>query len=123
MRRLATALLAAVSLSGCDAGPEGPGSLEARATGEALGAVVLEVEGPGIRGFTGRGETRVYSAPVPGRPDVHRVVLLDPVGGTLGFAIDVDDVGMHGPFFRVVSAASTSNALLLVPRVEVSIER
>ncbi len=123
MRRLAGSLLAAVLLSGCDSGPEGPGTLEARVTGEALGAVVLEVEGSAIRGFQGRGETRVYSAPAPGRAGVHRVVLVDPVGGTLRFAIEADDLGMDGPFVRVVSAADTSNRLLLVPRVEASIER
>ena len=127
MRRVgslrAAGLAAVVFLGGCDSGPEGPGTMEATATGEALGAVVLEVEGAGIRGFEARGETRVYSARVVGRDGVHRVVLVDPVGGALRFGIDVDDLGMDGPFVRVVTAASTSNSLLLVPNVDVAIER
>jgi hypothetical protein len=112
-----------VLLGACDSGPEGPGTLSARAEGAALGAVVLEVEGSGIRGFSGRGSTRVYSGAVPGRGGLHRVVLVDAAGGSLGFAIDVDDVGMDGPFVRVVSAATTTNALVLVPEVDVFVER
>ncbi len=114
---------ATLAMAACDSGPAGPGTLVARAEASALGAVVLEVEGPGVTGFAGRGSTRVYSAPVAGRPGVHRVVLLASDGGELGFSIDVDDLGMDGPFVRVVSAATTDNTLLPAPRVDVFEER
>ena len=56
--------------------------------------------------------------------DVKRgVILVDQAGGSLGFRVEVDDVGMDGPFVRVVTAATTSNTLLLVPDVSVRIER
>lgn len=119
----ALALLAAVVVAGCDFGPSGPGSLTARASGESLGGVVLEIQGAGIRGFTGRGSTRVYSAPVAGRPRVHRVVLVDPAGGDLGFDIEVDDLGMEGPVATVVQAARTDNTMMLSAGVTVRIER
>jgi hypothetical protein len=120
----ALALLSAVLLAtGCDLGPSGPGTLTARASGESLGGVVLEIQGRGIRGFSGRGSTRVYSAPVAARPGVHRVILVDPVGGEIGFDIEVDDRGMDGPVATVVQAARTDNTMMLSSGVTVRIAR
>ena len=85
---------ALLSMAACDSGPEGPGSLIGRATGDALGAVVLQVEGVGIQGFAGRGTTQVYWSGDPGRVNTHRVILIDPQGGDLGFEIIVEDRAM-----------------------------
>jgi hypothetical protein len=116
-------LVGALAIGACDSGPEGPGTLSVRAEGTDLGAVVLEVEGSGVRGFAGLGSTRLYAGTVPGREGVHRVVLVDEAGGSLRFEMQVDDVGMDGPFVRVVTAATTANTLVLVPRVDVLVER
>ena len=112
MTRLRVALAASLTsfvLAGCDSGPSGPGSYYGRAIGPSVGGVVLEIEGTGIQGFTGRGSTRAYSAPVPGRPNTHRLVLIDPQGGDLGFDMLVDDLDMHRPYVTVVEATGTDN--------------
>jgi hypothetical protein len=84
---------------------------------------VLEVEGAGIQGFAGRGDTRVYSAAVPGRSGVHRVILIDPVGGEITLEMQVDDVGMEGPIVTVVQAARADNASEAVRNLAVTVER
>lgn len=123
-RSPALALLLAVALlAGCDLGPSGPGALSGRASAEGLGGVVLEVQGSGIRGFAGRGSTQVYAAPVADRAGVHRVILIDPEGGELGFDVEVDDRGMEGPMVTVVQAAGTDNATMPASEVAVRIER
>jgi hypothetical protein len=50
-------------------------------------------------------------------------VLVHPAGGSIPFDIDVDDVGMDGPWVRVVTAAATDNRLILSPDVEVAVGR
>ena len=110
-------------VAACDSGPSGPGTLEARVRSEGLGAAVLEVEGAGIQGFAGRGSTQVYSGPVPGRTDVYRVIVVDPVGGDIGFEIQVDDVGMDGPILTVITAARTDNGTMAAAGVAVGVER
>ena len=125
MSRL-VAVIAVVALlltAACDSGPSGPGTLVGVATGTSLGGVVLEVEGAGIRGFTGRGATRVYSGRVPGRDGVHRVIVVSPDPGDLPFEMEVDDVGMEGPVVTVVSAARGDNFVILPSSVTVRIER
>ena len=112
-----------LGVGACDSGPSGPGTLEGRVRAEALGAVLLEVEGTGIRGFAGRGSTQIYSAQVPGRGGVHRVIVVDPVGGDIGFEIEVDDVRMDGPIMTVVKAARTDNSTMSTVGVTVGIER
>lgn len=121
VRALVLALLVAVAA--CDSGPSGPGTLTVVATGASLGGVVLEVEGAGIRGFAGRGSTRVYSAPVQGRTGVHRVVLVGPEPGDLPFEMQVDDLGMEGPVVTVVQAARDDNFVIPASGVSVRIER
>jgi hypothetical protein len=121
-------LLVVLVISACDSGPRGPGALLARASldgasgGPSLGAVVLELQGSGIQGFEARGDTRLYASAVPGKVDVHRVVLVHPSGGELGFEILVDDVGMDRPGVTVVQAADTDNAILERQTVVVRIE-
>ncbi len=84
---------------------------------------MIEVVGAGIQGFSARGTTQLYASEVPGRSDTHRVILLDPVGGDLGFEIEVEDRGMEGPVITVVQAADTDNATIPVSSVELSLER
>lgn len=113
----------AVVLAGCDSGPSGPGALTATASAPSLGGAVLQVEGSGIRGFSGRGSTRVYSAPRQDRPGAHRVLVIAPEPGELTFDIEVDDLGMEGPVVTVVSAADGDNLGMPASRVTVRIER
>lgn len=110
-------------LGACDSGPEGPGSFVGRASGESLGAVLLEVQGPGIAGFAGRGSTQVYSGGVPSKVDTYRVILVDPQGGDIGFEIEVEDLGMEGPIITVIQASRTDNVLMSPSGVAVSVER
>lgn len=122
-RTSAIALAFALATAACDSGPSGPGTILARATGPDVGGAVLEITGTGIRGFTGRGSTRVYSSGVPGRPGVFRVVLVHSEGGDMGFDIEVDDRGMDGPSVTVISVAGTDNRLLPTSSAVVRIER
>ncbi len=122
-RWLLVAVAGAVFLAACDTGPSGPGTLLGRASAESLGGVVIEVVGVGIQGFSARGTTQIYASDVPGRSDTHRVILIDPVGGDLGFEIEVDDRGMEGPVISVIQATDTDNATVPVSSVELSLER
>ncbi|HSG50123.1 MAG TPA: hypothetical protein VLA43_20020 [Longimicrobiales bacterium] len=117
------ALAVALLVAACDSGPSGPGTLTAVATGNALGGVVLEVRGAGIRGFEARGDARVYTAPVAGEDGVHRVIVITPVPGELPFSIEVDDVGMEGPAVTVISAARGDNYVVPASSVTVRVER
>ena len=121
--RFVLAVLAVLSVGACDSGPAGPGEVEGRVSAPALGAALLEVEGSGINGFSGRGATQVYSAPLQGRPGVYRVIVLDRAGGELGFAIDVDDRGMEGPVVTVIQATDTGNLPISAGGVSVSLVR
>jgi hypothetical protein len=112
-----------LAFGGCDSDPSGPGTVLVRLSAPNLGAAVLEVEGSGIRGFEGRGATQVYSAAVPGRSNVHRVILVDPVGGEISVDIRVDDVRMEGPMVTLVQAARDDNATEAVRNVAVTVER
>lgn len=121
-------LLAFLAVSACDGGPEGPGALSARAVldeapgGASLGAAVLEFQGRGIQGFEARGDTRLYASAVAGKTDVHRVVLVHPSGGELGFEILVDDLGRDRPMVTVIQAAGIDNNPLPSGVVVVRIE-
>jgi hypothetical protein len=117
------ASLSLLVIAACDSGPSGPGSLIGRVTGESLGGVVLEVTGAGIRGFEGRGNTQAYAAPMAGRENMHRVLLIDPQGGEILFEILVDDVGMDDPVMVVVSAAGTDNLTQMAASIDVRVER
>lgn len=102
---LMTALLAASACS-----DDGPGTLLVTVEApDALGAVALEVVGAGVRGFEGVGTTQAYGGVVSAREGRHRVVLVDPAGGTLRVGIRVDDVRAAWPTVRAVSAAGTDD--------------
>lgn len=125
MRRLLTlaAAFSVIVVSACDSGPSGPGSITAFASGPSVGGVVLEVQGAGIRGFTARGSSRVYSASVEGRAATHRVIVITPEPGEMAVDIEVDDLGMEGPTIRVVSAANGANQAIAASNVTVRVER
>lgn len=127
MRRKSHALVVAtaiaLSAAACDSGPSGPGSLVASVSGESLGGVVLQIVGPGIRGFEGLGNTQVYAAPLAGTRNGYRVMLVDAVGSDLRFEIQVEDVGMEDPVMTVVSAAGVDNLTQLTAGVEARVER
>lgn len=125
MRRLVSALAASLvmSVAACDSGPEGPGTITAFATGPSVGGVVLEVQGTGIRGFSARGSSRVYSAAVAGREATHRVIVITPDPGEMVVDMEVDDLGMEGPTIRVVSAANGSNQAIATSNVTLRVER
>lgn len=122
--RLAVVLLLVLPLAGCDLfGPSGPGALEATVTvDEPLGALVLELDGGGVTGFQGRGDTRVVGSSRVGSQGRRRVVLVTPDGSPIRFAIEVDDLGADPPSVRVVSAVDLqnrpSNALGIEVRVD-----
>lgn len=117
-------LLLALSVGACDLfGPSGPGTLEATVSADApLGALVLELQGEGITGFVGRGDTRVYGravAPAQGR---HRVILVAPEGSPLRFGIEVEDRGADKPSVLVVSAVDTENRASNAPGIQVKVD-
>lgn len=107
----------------CDSGPEGPGALTGRVTGEELGAVLIEVVGPGITGFEALGSTQVYAAAVADEVDTHRVVLVSPQTGELTFHIQVEDRGMEGPVITVLQAALGDNRAVSAAVATVTVER
>lgn len=116
-------MAAALAIAACDSGPSGPGAIVGRAAADALGGVVLEVQGRGIRDFSGRGSTQVYWAPVPERANVHRVILIATEGDEIVFEITVDDRGMDGPTITVLQAARTDNSTISASEVSVRVER
>lgn len=127
LRRAARlALLAPFVLGGCDlgGGPSGPTSVLGTITGsETLGAAVVDLSWEGILAFEGRGDTRVYSAPVAGGRERHRMVLVDPVGGELRFTIRLEDDLLYAPVVTVVSAVGTDNLPLPLEGLRVVLER
>ncbi len=122
-RRFLAVLLAALVIgSACD--DRGPGTLLVTVEApDALGAVALEVVGPGVRGFEGVGTTQAYGGVVSARQGRHRVVLVDPTGGTLRVGIRVDDVRAEWPTVRAVSAAGTDDVERITSDLQVSLVR
>ncbi len=74
--RLVTVVGVALALSACDWGPRGHGQLSGIVTSGAIpvGAIVLEVSGQGVQGFSDSGQTRVFFAEP--ETDMYRVVLV-----------------------------------------------
>ena len=112
-----------LALLGCESGPSGPGALEATVTGDMLGGVLLQVDGPGIRGFTALGDARVFGAPDAARPGRHRVIVIAPSTGELRFMIDVDDLEMEGPVLTVLQATRVDDQLVTPSAASVRIVR
>lgn len=123
IRRLPAVLLVAwATASACD--DRGPGTLLVTVEApEALGAVALEVIGSGVRGFEGVGTTEAYGGVVSTRQGRHRVVLVDPDGGTLRVGIRMDDVRGEWPTVRAVSAAGTDDVERITSDIQVSVAR
>ncbi len=103
--------LVLVLLAGCDDGSGGPGELTGmvRSPGPSIGAVVLEVHGKGITGFSGLGASQAFYEAGVG-DDTYRVVVLSSSSGQqLQFRVEVEDVGGKKPSATVVSLASGDN--------------
>ena len=127
MRRLSgprwTALLALIALAGCEFGPKGPGVINGTLISPFnLGAVVLEVEGTGVRGFVGNGDTQAYGSVVPGVGGRHRVVLVSRSGSSIQFGIEVEDLRAETPIAIVVFAAGADNIPKLLAGTLVELE-
>ena len=110
--RLVTVMGLALALSACDWGPRGPGQRRGIVTSGAspVGAIVLEISGPGVQGFSEAGQTRVFFAEP--ETDLYRVVLVTADPDRIRFQVDVDDV--RGPSLTVVvvEAVDDSNAAI-----------
>ena len=108
--RLVTFMAVALMLSACDWGPRGPGQLRGIVTSGAgpVGAIVLEISGPGIQDFTETGQTRVFFAEL--ETDVYRVVLVASDPGRILFRVAMDDVRRPALTVVTVEAADDSNA-------------
>ena len=121
--RLALVLSLLGAMAGC--GDDGPGTLTVTVDApDALGAVSLEVVGPGVRGFEGMGNTQVFGGTVSAREGRHRVLAVDPtVAEALQFGILVDDVSAPWPTLRVVSAAGIDDEERLTSDVRITVAR
>ena len=108
--RLVTVIVVALALDACDWGPRGLGQLRGIVTPGAIpvGAVVLEISGPGVQGFSEAGQTRLFFAEP--NTDVYRVVLVASDPDRIRFRVAMDDV--RGPALTVVAveAVDDSNA-------------
>ncbi len=109
-RSRALALALAVLAAACDSGPSGPGTLDAviPANGLSVGAAVVTVTGPSVRGISAAGATRVYSSPV-GQANTYRVVLVNEAPGDLLFGVEVDDVGADFPTASILEVVDGTN--------------
>jgi hypothetical protein len=116
-------VLALTTLAGCDWGPKGPGVINGSIVSpNDLGAVVLEVEGVGIRGFVGYGGTQAYGALVSSVEGRHRVVLVSRSGSSIQFGIEVEGLGAETPISTVLLAAGVDNLPELLTGVLVQLE-
>ncbi len=107
-RRLVTVMAVALALGACDWGPRGPGQLKGIITTGGttrVGAMVLEIRGPGVQGFSEAGQTRLFSAE-PGT-DVYRVVLVATDPDRIRFRVGMDDV--RSPALSVVAVEAVDD--------------
>ena len=119
--RLVAVMAVALALGACDWGPRGSGQLRGIVTPGAtpVGAIVLEISGPGVQGFSEAGQTRLFSAE-PGT-DVYRVVLVATDPDRIRFRVDMDDV--RGPALSVVAVeAVDDNNEPIVPLSGITVE-
>ncbi|MCH7856088.1 MAG: hypothetical protein IIB37_05000 [Gemmatimonadetes bacterium] len=110
--RLVTVMGVVLALSACDWGPRGHGQLSGIVTSGAIpvGAIVLEISGPGIQGFSESGQTRVFFAEPA--TDVYRVVLVTADPDQIRFQVDVDDVRGSPLTAVVVEAVDDNNSVI-----------
>jgi hypothetical protein len=76
-----------------------------------VGAIVLEVSGPGVQGFSEAGQTRVFFAEPA--TDVYRVVLVAVDPERIRFRVEMDDVRSPMLTTVVVEALDDSNAPII----------
>lgn len=119
------ALVAALTVAACDSGPKGPGVLNATVEApQAVGAVVLEFTGMGVRGFEAQGNTQVYSGAGSGGAARQRVILVTPTGSTrIRFGVELDDRGADLPSVVAVSAVTADNVTTTTSGLKIRIER
>ncbi len=119
-------LLSALLLPACggDDGPTGPGTLTGLVKSGPIpvGAIVLQVSGQGIDGFSALGGDRLFHSQV--QPGVHRVVLVGSTPGDFTFTVSVQDVGAPVPAITVVEAVGGDNeAIVDLTGIEAKIEK
>ena len=110
--RLITVIGVPLVLSACDWGPRGSGQLRGVVTPGAsrVGAIVLEISGRGVQGFSDVGQTRVFFAEP--ETDMYRVVLVTADPDRIRFRVAVDDVRSPPLTVVVVEAVDDSNAAI-----------
>ena len=110
--RLVTVVGVALALSACDWGPRGHGQLSGIVTSGAIpvGAIVLEISGPGVQGFSDSGQTRVFFAEP--ETDMYQVVLVTSNPDQIRFQVAVDDVRSPPLTVVVVEAVDDNNAAI-----------
>ena len=110
--RLVTVVGVASALGACDWGPRGSGQLTGIVTSGAgpVGAIVLEISGPGVQEFSDAGQNRVFFA--ERKTDVYRVVLVAPDPDRVRFNVTVDDVRGSPLTVVVVEAVDDGNAAI-----------
>lgn len=108
--RLVAVMAVALALGACDWGPRGPGELKGVVTSATVrvGAIVLEISGPGVQGFTDAGQTRTFFAEP--EPEVYRVVLVAADPDRIRFRVTMDDVRSPALTVVMVEAVDDSNA-------------
>ena len=113
----------ALALGACDWGPRGPGQLRGIVTAATpVGAIVLEISGPGVQGFSEAGQTRAFFAEPS--TEVYRVVLVAADPDRVRFRVDVDDVRSPSLTAVVVEAVDDSNEPILdLSGIKVEIRR
>ncbi len=111
--KLVTVVGVALSLSACEWGPRGEGELRGIVTPGSVpvGAIVLEISGPGVQGFSDAGQTRVFFAEP--EPDVYRVVLVAADPDRIRFRVAMDDVRSPSLAIVVVEAVDDSNNAII----------
>ena len=75
-----------------------------------MGAIVLEISGPGVQGFSEAGQTRVFFAEPS--TEVYRVVLVAANPDRVRFRVDMDDVRSPSLTAVVVEAVDDNNAAI-----------
>ncbi len=110
--RLVTIMGVALTLSACEWGPRGEGELRGIVTPGSVpvGAIVLEISGPGVQGFSDAGQTRVFFAEP--EPDVYRVVLVAADPDRIRFRVAMDDVRSPSLAIVVVEAVDDNNSAI-----------
>ena len=110
--RLVTIMGVALTLSACEWGPRGEGELRGIVTPGSVpvGAIVLEISGPGVQGFSDAGQTRVFFAEP--EPDVYRVVLVAADPDRIRFRVAMDDVRSSALAIVVVEAVDDNNSAI-----------